>query len=173
MNLLSDPDQCGRFRVDVTYEQDAFMILFECDEDQHKRYERSCEFVRQAKIALSYGGKPVRFVRYNPDGFRVGGMTRRTMKEERVRTLLCTLQESFGDASWIYQDEKQESMYFMIVDYLFYDPILPGSAGGLVQTFKFATVEEYEEWAEMLAPVVAGDDGVAEDDGGNCFFVSS
>ena len=174
-NPLSDPEQCVRYRVDIVYNQDVFVLALEVDENQHKFYERDCELVRQAKIALSYGGKPVRFVRYNPDGFQVGRMTRRTMKEERMRTLLGTLQEIFGDASWIYQDEKQESMYFMILDYLFYDPILPGSAGGLVQTFKFATVEEYEAWAEMIAPGVAmgdgvaGDDGVAEDDGGNWF----
>ena len=165
VNVLSDPEQCGQYRVDIVYNQDVFVLALEVDENQHKFYERDCELVRQAKIALSYGGKPVRFVRYNPDGFQVGGMTRRTMKEERMRTLLGTLQEIFGDASWIYQDEKQESMYFMIVDYLFYDPILPGSAGGLVQTFKFATVEDYEAWAEMLAP------GVAEDDGGIFSFL--
>ncbi len=38
---------------------------------------------------------------------------------------------------------------------LFYDPIIPGSPGGLVQTFKFATLEEYEGWAEGLAPTLS------------------
>ena len=158
-NPLSDPIQCGRYRVDVAYDQDTFAALFECDEDQHSHYDRACELVRQGKIALSYGGKPVRFVRYNPDAFKVGGMTRRTGNDERKRVLLDHLQNVFGDNTWIYQNDTQDSLNFMIVDYLFYDPIIPGSAGGLVQTFKFATLQEYEEWAEGLAPDVMDDDG--------------
>ena len=170
-NPLSDPIQCGRYRVDVNYDQPVFVVPFECDEDQHIHYDRMCEFVRQGKIALSHGGKPVRFIRYNPDGFKVAGMTRRTGSRERMCLLLQHLQENvFGDNSWIYQDEKQDSLNFMIVDYLFYDPVIPGSAGGLVQTFKFATLQEYEEWAEGLAPTSpeVTDDGPAmdEDDAG-------
>ena len=167
-NPLSDPMQCGRYRVDVAYDQDVFVVPLEVDENQHSHYDRMCEFVRQGKIALSCGGKPVRFVRYNPDGFKVAGMTRRTRNDERMRVLLHHLQRNvFGENSWIYQDERQDSLNFMIVDYLFYDPIIPGSTGGLVQTFKFTTLQSYEAWAESLAPdgIAANDDGAAVDDG--------
>lgn len=61
-NPLSDPVQCGRYRVDVNYDMDVFAVLLEIDEYQHSRYDKMCEFVRQGKIALSYGGKSVRFI---------------------------------------------------------------------------------------------------------------
>ena len=150
-------------RDSVNYDMDVFAVLLEIDEYQHSRYDKMCEFVRQGKIALSYGGKSVRFIRYNPDLFRVAGVRQRLWEDDRMCLLLGHLQKIFVDNSWIYQDEAKTSLNFMLVDYICYDPIVPGTAGGLVQTFKFATVEEYEAWAEMVAP------GVAEDGGGHCF----
>ena len=54
-------------------------VLLECDEDQHRSYDASCDVRRDfdmaASVALGSGHK-LRVVRYNPDGYHVAGRTR-------------------------------------------------------------------------------------------------
>jgi hypothetical protein len=65
------------------------------DENQHKGYGIDCDVRRMGDIvtALRIAGTsgPIRFFRYNPHGFKVDSVTKRTTKKEREARLLKTL----------------------------------------------------------------------------------
>ena len=69
-------------------------ILLEVDEGQHRHYDPSCDVRRDfdtaASVALGSGHKLV-ILRYNPDEFKIGGVTYRTTKRERHARLLTLL----------------------------------------------------------------------------------
>ena len=71
-------------------------VLLEVDEEQHKAYNPSCDarkdFDMAASVALGSGHKLL-VLRYNPDAFKIAGMTRRTTKKERHAQLICLLGE--------------------------------------------------------------------------------
>ena len=75
-------------------------IILECDEDQHKGYDVSCDprrdFDIAASVALGSGGK-LAMLRYNPDAFGVGGKTVYTSKKARDTRLLQVLTEMDAD----------------------------------------------------------------------------
>ena len=60
---------CGKERPDRVYESNKFMLILECDEDQHKSIVRFCEEVRMKNISQMFGGMPTYFIRWNPDVF--------------------------------------------------------------------------------------------------------
>jgi len=70
-------------------------ILLECDEDQHRGYDPSCDvrrdFAMAASVALGSGHKLL-IIRYNPDGYRVGGKTRVESQKDRMARLLDLLE---------------------------------------------------------------------------------
>jgi len=69
-------------------------VLVEVDEDQHRSYDVSCDVRRDFDVAASISlgsGHKLRTIRYNPDSFRVGGVTRRTSKAERLEVLMHTI----------------------------------------------------------------------------------
>jgi hypothetical protein len=81
--------------IDFTISKTWGAIFLECDEDQHKSYDPSCDVRRDfdtcASISLGSQHKVV-ILRYNPDAFKVGGATRRTSKKERQQRLIQVLQ---------------------------------------------------------------------------------
>ena len=140
-NPLADPLQCGKYRVDFTFEMPSGVVLLECDEKQHSEYVKRCELVRQAEVSLGFGGLPVHWIRYNPDAFKINGTTRVTKREERESTLLRHLQLVLT---------RPDYEHFVTVTYICYDN--PGSTNAdpdaLVQTKAFKTVEDYNMWVE-------------------------
>ncbi len=140
-NSLADPSQCGKYRVDFTFEMPSGVVLLECDEKQHSEYVKRCELVRQAEVALGFGGLPVHWIRYNPDSFKINCATRVTKREERESTLLRNLQLALT---------RPDYEHFIIVTYICYDN--PGTTNAdpdaLVQRHAFKTVEDYNAWVE-------------------------
>lgn len=140
-NPLADPLQCGKYRVDFTFEMKAGVVLLECDEKQHSEYVKRCELVRQAEVALGFGGLPVHWVRYNPDAFKISGTTRVTKRVERESTLLRHLQMALT---------RPDYEHFITVTYICYDN--PGTTNAdpdaLVQKHVFKTIEDYNIWVE-------------------------
>ena len=71
-------------------------MLLEVDEEQHKAYDPSCDVRRDfdmaASVALGSGHKLL-VLRYNPDAFKIAGVTRRTTKKERHAQLIRLLGE--------------------------------------------------------------------------------
>jgi hypothetical protein len=139
----SDPVQCGRYRPDFRYELDLQqrVIVMEYDEHAHKHYSVGCELARQMEIATDFGGSPVYFIRYNPD--KVPGVSR-PPKKECEALLLSRLQAALADAP----SDDSRFKHILTVEYLYYYPI-PGADATTphVQTFRFTTVLEYDNWA--------------------------
>ena len=142
-NPAADPVQCGRYRPDFFFELDLQqrVVLMEYDEHGHSQYSVGCELARQMEVALGFGGSPVHFIRYNPD--KVSGVSR-PEKKECEALLLSRLQAALADAP----SDDSRFKYILTVEYLFYYPI-PGADATTphVQTFRFTTVPEYEDWA--------------------------
>ena len=80
---------------------------------QHKRYPEECELVRRYTI-VETTGLPVRFIRYNPDGFEVDGGVMEVARQDRLDILGRELREAFHAAS----DTTR-----MSVKNLFYDTV--------------------------------------------------
>jgi len=69
-------------------------VLLECDEDQHRGYDPSCDVRRDFDMAASVAlgsQQKLMIVRYNPDSYRVGGKTRVESKKDRMKRLLEVL----------------------------------------------------------------------------------
>ena len=148
-NPLADPAQCGKYRVDFEFEHALGVVLLEYDEQMHADRVLRCELVRQAEVALGYGGFPVHWIRFNPDAFKVDGVTRVTKREEREKELLKQLQQALAHADYEHP---------IIVTYICYNQGLAGAAmdgassvkNELVQTHKFKTIEAYNQWVESI-----------------------
>ena len=70
-------------------------VILECDEHAHSLYPPGDDVERDFNTAhsISLGsGHKVRIVRFNPDAFKVDGVTRRTTKQERHTRLLEVLE---------------------------------------------------------------------------------
>ena len=60
---------CGLERPDRVFETDEYILILECDENQHRDRACSCEQTRMVNIGQAYGGIPVYFIRWNPDDY--------------------------------------------------------------------------------------------------------
>ena len=143
-NPEAERAQCGLYRPDFAYEMDAEqrVLLVDYDEHAHQTYSLSCELKRQVQIALGFGGRPVTFIRYNPDTIRgVGNARKRRNDKEREQELLAHMQVALAPSDGTAFD------HFLTVVYLFYYPILESEQDGNSQVIRFKTVSEYEEWA--------------------------
>jgi hypothetical protein len=72
---MADSTQCGRYRPDFVYEWAEGVLILEYDEQMHSDRAKRCELVRMAEVSHGYGGRPVCWVRFNPDAFKLAGTT--------------------------------------------------------------------------------------------------
>jgi len=87
--------ETARAFVDFAIVRPWGYILLECDEDQHRSYDPSCDVRRDFDIAASIAlgsQQKLMIVRFNPDSYRVGGKTRMESKKDRIKRLLELLQ---------------------------------------------------------------------------------
>ena len=141
-NPMADPVQCGRYRPDFVFEWAEGVLLLEYDEQMHSDRIQRCELVRMLEATHGYGKRPVFWIRYNPDAFKVAYKTLTTSTKQREAVLLKMLQDMIGDADYD---------HFLTVSYVCYHK--PERTGDdLVQTFKFTSEEAYEEWVDTVAP---------------------
>jgi hypothetical protein len=68
-DTIIDGGACGKERPDRIYDLGDKILILECDEHQHRDRQCHCEQTRMVNIAQSYGGVPVYFIRWNPDGY--------------------------------------------------------------------------------------------------------
>lgn len=108
----------------------------EVDENQHEDYGIDCEVKRMSDVysslMLEGNNLPVVFIRYNPHAYKINGKTERTIKSERHKKLI----ESINYASMLTNNA---------IIYLFYnldennkpcilsDPLYDDSIKSLVQ----------------------------------------
>lgn len=62
--------ECGKERPDRIYETPSFILILECDENQHRERQCDCEQQRMINIGQSFGGLPTHFIRWNPDDYK-------------------------------------------------------------------------------------------------------
>ena len=95
------------------------VVFLEVDEEQHKSYGVSCDVRRMADIAASLRieGNTMRiaFVRYNPHGFQVGGVTKPTKRKDRHARLVDVLSSLRREST---EDITESDVRIF---YLFYD----------------------------------------------------
>jgi hypothetical protein len=142
-NPLADSTQCGRYRPDFVYEWAEGVLILEYDELMNTDRAKRCELVRMAAVSHGYGGRPVCWIRFNPDAFKLGGKTLVTTLKKREAVLLKLMQEKIGVADYD---------HFITICYVCYHKPAKTSEDDLVQTLKFATPAAYEAWVEATAP---------------------
>ena len=136
-NPEADRVQCGAPRADFAYElEDQRVVLLEHDENEHRYYDMDRELKRQPQMALGYGGRPVRLIRFNPSG----GAS--WTESDRLALLLSRLQAAMSPAP----RDDSHFKHFLIIEYLLYSRI-EGGGDGPLQRFCFKTVADYERWA--------------------------
>jgi hypothetical protein len=69
-DIIINNGECGLERPDRIYEKDDFILILECDKNQHKERQCFCEQIRMINVAQSFGGIPVYFIRWNPDIYK-------------------------------------------------------------------------------------------------------
>ena len=86
---------CGKERPDRVFDFGDKVVILECDENQHKERERDCEVARMKNIGQMFGGTPVYFIRWNPDGYTCDKMVPEKvgMRHKRVGDLLLSISE--------------------------------------------------------------------------------
>jgi hypothetical protein len=92
------------------------------------------------QMAFGYGGRPLVFIRFNPDPFKIKGKTFRISRFDREEKLLDLLQ-----AGLYYEDME----HLITIHYICYNNDKDDS---IVQTLKFTNAEAYEAWVEETAP---------------------
>ena len=72
IDRVVDDGQCGKERPDgVFYTLDGSgVILLEVDEHQHRERACECEYARMRNLSQMFDGRPVVFVRFNPDAYK-------------------------------------------------------------------------------------------------------
>lgn len=135
-------DGCSRKRPDFLFDMGGFVVCLEVDEHQHDTYQCAvceggaisitpttarpsqnfitathactCEWMRLYTILQDCGGRQLRVVRYNPDGFTVNGSKSRVGATRRRDALLSTLRDTL-------EKPYQEGDPVLTVQYVCYD----------------------------------------------------
>lgn len=101
--------RCDKYRPDLRVELDDRMLFIECDEEQHRSRNISCEIARMVNLQQDTG-LPTIFIRWNPDKYD-GNVT----KGERLQVLYEKIYE------YIDLSTNQLIQGYPVVEYLFYD----------------------------------------------------
>ena len=87
---------CGNYRPDILYDCLTHFVVIEIDEQQHRQYEKKCEYSRMLNIEQSLG-LPTVFIRYNPHKYIVDGKPKHDKDHQRFPTLLQTLSHEINN----------------------------------------------------------------------------
>ena len=109
-----DGGACGLERPDRIYDLGDKILIFECDEEQHRARACECEQTRMVNIGQSFGGVPVYFIRWNPDNYKPLGHT----KMEDIKKRYILVADLIADIS---ANRVVLPNAFISVIYLYYD----------------------------------------------------
>ena len=65
---------CSRRRPDLLLDLRSHVIIVEVDENCHAAYDSACEIRRTEEISADLGGRPIVFIRFNPDQYKQAGV---------------------------------------------------------------------------------------------------
>ena len=60
---------CSKRRADAYIDLNTHVIIIECDENQHKNYDTTCELARINELFTDFADRPIVFIRFNPDKY--------------------------------------------------------------------------------------------------------
>ena len=120
---------CSKRRPDLLLDMGTHIIIIEIDENQHSDYNTTCELVRNNNLWQDVHFRPIVFIRFNPDKYRVGKETFKSCWKITKRGL-CAIDET-QKKNWILRLEllKTKLLYWLknipleqlTIEYLFYD----------------------------------------------------
>eukprot|EP00891_Asterochloris_glomerata_P005821 jgi/Astpho2/5821/fgenesh1_pg.00080_%23_70_t len=142
---LAGSRECGGSRrPDFVWLLPHLAIVTECDENQHDDRCLPGERQRMFDIFNTYGGIHTIYLRFNPDAFKVDGVTRRVSREKRYAILKKAL-----DLELARTPEDVAKLPLFRVNYLFYDV-----TDNIYERKVFVPNEAYENavWSEELIP---------------------
>ena len=135
----SNPTVCGAMRPDFIWELATHVVVLEVDESQHSHYNPKCEFERMCNLSGSFG-MPMVMLRYNPDAFKISGMTRTILKTRRLPILLQRLQHALTTPPPV----------LITVEYLYYSRIQPSADNPLIGHFSFSEQQCMAKWIDAI-----------------------
>lgn len=119
---MMDRGECLKYRPDFVFYCRGYVIIVECDENQHSGsgYPEYCEKIRMINITEALR-VPTIFVRYNPDNYKVNGIPSkisRTQKEtELVRNVKRFISDTYHPpvacmthAKYLFYNDYQDNM---------------------------------------------------------------
>jgi len=110
--VVFDTTLCGRERPDFFFDLGTHVVILEVDEGQHKDRQCTCEQTRMVNVTQGLGGLRVRWLRYNPDTFKLPNGRKSTMSEARRHSHLL---------AWLRLSLKTRPLSLLEVVYLCYD----------------------------------------------------
>lgn len=140
---LAGSRECGGCkRPDFVWLLPYLAIVTECDENQHKDRCLAGERQRMFDIFNTYGGIHIIYLRFNPDSFKVDGVTRRVSMERRYAELKKALDRELARTP-----EEVAALPMFRVTYLFHDV-----TDNSYTLDMFVPKEDYEKatWNEKL-----------------------
>jgi hypothetical protein len=119
---------CSKKKPDFIIDCDYFFLIVEVDENQHRSYACDCEVGRMIQLHQDFGGTPVIFIRYNPDGYtdQLGkkhkGRNQNPQREKRLVDLIQKIRKKtrvFADPSvyYLYYDGEDGINKMIVMEY--------------------------------------------------------
>jgi len=123
-----DTTLCGRERPDFFFDAGTHVVILEVDEGQHKDRQCACEQARMVNVTQGLGGLYVRWLRYNPDGFKLSSGRKSTLSDVRRHNHLLR---------WLRVSLQTPPASLLEVVYLCYD-----GCSDLVGTDQIMTIDQ-------------------------------
>jgi hypothetical protein len=108
---------CGKYRPDILFQLPMHRVIVEVDEDQHKRYDNTCEEKRMISITVDVETSPCIFLRFNPDVWKMNDKVKKVSFEKRCEVLLKRIKY------WLDYENVKILNCIMHVEKMYYDGI--------------------------------------------------
>jgi hypothetical protein len=109
-DTMVDNGECFKYRPDFLFDCDTHFVVLDVDENQHKNMPEECECVRMVNIFNGLG-LTTKFIRYNPDKFKMNKSSKDPSFGSRMKVLEQHLMYAFND----------EPVSPLSIKHLFYD----------------------------------------------------
>ena len=114
---------CSLRRPDFVYDVGSHIVIIEVDEKagaklSYHKEESEKEHIRMFEISNSFEGRPLIFIRYNPDSFYINNNLKKPPMEKRELLLIKWINKAL-----IYEDFPKNESYFptVLTVYLYYN----------------------------------------------------
>ena len=108
--IYNKPISFEYLRPDFLIKKDNFNIIIECDEKQHKQYDKNSELVRMEKIK-NYINKQCIFIRFNTSNFYINSNRNRISINKKIKELIYL----FNNLNSL-SDIKESYIYYLYYD---------------------------------------------------------